>query len=74
MIFIVLMALYEIDIGSGLRILGLLGMANFVRVYSRVRDIEGTWQQGRVLFLKFRVRMMSRIVLRTCDIRGLEMR
>lgn len=68
------MALYEIDIGSGLRILGLLGMANFVRVYSRVRDIEGTWQQGRVLFLKFRVRMMSRIVLRTCDIRGLEMR
>jgi len=74
LIFIVLMALYEIDIGSGLRILGLLGMANFVRVYSRVRDIEGTWQQGRVLFLKFRVRMMSRIVLRTCDIRGLEMR
>ena len=68
------MALYEIDIGSGLRILGLLGMANFFGVYSRVRDIEGTWQQGRVLFLKFRVRMMSRIVLRTCDIRGLEMR
>lgn len=64
MIFVARPTQYELDIGSGLGILGLLWMADFFKVYSRARGIEGTWQQGRLMFPEFRVSMMSRFVFR----------